>query len=269
MKKIFSLCFLACGLIFTSCSSDEDPIPYVKPQLPGDSTKPIKTIVHSGNINNCYDWQFHYDAQRMVAADGFQYNSSMPNNYTSYLHYSTQSIEVTNSNTMSMKFALNANFNITLLNVNKDEYTFYYNEDNQLIKWEALFRDANFGAEVSRAKADITYTNGNISQITYIKNNDDPIIYTFTAANNKNINGLLPETMSPMLGCYGFEHLFYAGLLGAPSKNLVKTITVDYPEESDLEDYTLNFTYSTNHEGNTTLCTFKYNDEAVSVNYGY
>ena len=269
MKKNLCFCFLCCGLVFTSCTSDDDPIPYVQPELPGHGIKPIKSIVHSGNVNNCYDWQFHYDGTRMVAADGSQYGTLTPFAYRSYLYYTTQDVSVTNSNNMGMKLALNNELNITLLNVNMDEYTFTYNNKKQLVKWEAVFKDANFGAEASRAKANITYANGNIAKIEYAKNNDNPTVYTFTSAMAKNVNGLLPETMSVALGCYGFEHLFYAGLLGAPTENLVKTIEVDYPEESGLVDYTLNFTYATNSEGNTSLCTFKYNDEAVSVNYEY
>jgi hypothetical protein len=80
---------------------------------------------------------------------------------------------------------------------------------------------------------------------------------------------LLPETLSKQLGCFGFEHLYYAGLLGKATKHLVRLIEIDYPDEAKKDDFTIEFEYSTNKEDYTELCTFKLDGRAVSVNYTY
>ena len=71
------------------------------------------------------------------------------------------------------------------------------------------------------------------------------------------------------MGCFGFEHLYYAGLLGKATKHLVQTIQVDYPDEAKKDDFTVDFNYSTNKEDHIQLCTFILNGEAASVNYTY
>lgn len=127
----------------------------------------------------------------------------------------------------------------------------------------------NFGAEASHASARIEYKNGDISMITYSENNDAPIYYRCTPSSYYNVNGLLPETISKQLGCFGFEHLYYAGLLGKPSQHLLGSISVDYPAGMNKKDYKVDFNYSVNKQNQIQLCTFILDGEAVSVNYTY
>jgi hypothetical protein len=49
--------------------------------------------------------------------------------------------------------------------------------------------------------------------------------------------------MSKQLGCLGFEHLYYAGLLGRPTTHLVKSISVSFPDGSQ-NNYKTEFSYN-------------------------
>lgn len=264
-----TLCLIAAAVI-ASCSSEEPaPLPNIKPTLPGNGSEPVKSVVHSGKITGCYDWKFEYSDFRLVMAKGELYNT--PNvdvKYQSELVYSHDTIGIRNSGDMAMRVVLNSDKLIERLMVNKDEYRFVYSE-GRLVSWEKTIKDLNFGADALHARAMIEYKDGDISKITYSENNDDPTYYTCTPSTYYNANGLLPETLSKQFGCYGFEHLYYAGLLGKPTKHLVQTIQVDYPDEAKMEDYEVSFNYSTNKNGHIELCTFLINGEAASVNYTY
>lgn len=74
-----------------------------------------------------------------------------------------------------------------------------------------------------KSSATIEYMNGNFSKITYMGPDGAKITVSFTASDLQNRNGVLPELVGKELGCLGFEHLYYAGLLGRSSSNLVKT----------------------------------------------
>ena len=152
--------------------------------------------------------------------------------------------------------------------VNKDEYRFVY-EDRRLVSWQKTIKDYNFGADAMHARGVIEYEDGDIACVTYYENNDAPIYYRCTPSAFYNTTGLFPETLSKQMGCFGFEHLYYAGLMGRGTKHLVQTILVDYADEAREEDYRIDFSYSTNKEDHVQLCTFILDGEAVSVNYGY
>lgn len=267
--KIFKTTLCCCiAAAIASCSSD-DPAPGLQPNLPGNNEVHVQRITHSGNIEGCYDWTFAYNGTRLAAAVGCLYNpTSVDIEYTSNLYYGPTTVSIANTGNLSMEVSLDANYHITYLTVNKDEYRFIYNE-GRLTQWEKSVKDVNFGAEVSRARGYIEYENGDLKTITYSENNDDPTIYYCTPSTTFNTNGLLPEMISKQLGCFGFEHLYYAGLLGKATRHMVKTIQVDYPEESNMQDYELNFNYATNKEGQIKLCTFIVNGEAASTNYEY
>jgi hypothetical protein len=261
---------LATAVLVASCSSEEPvPQPDVQPNLPGNGDAHVKTIVHSGNIQGVYDWNFEYKDMRLTAASGILYNPiNVPVQYSSYLTYGKDSITIRNTSSMVMKVTLNADNLMESLLVNKDEYRFTYS-DGRLVAWQKTINDMNFGAEASHASARIEYKNGNISKVTYSENNDAPIYYRCTPSSYNNVNGLLPETISKQFGCFGFEHLYYAGLLGKPTQHLLECIEVDYPSGMNKEDYKVDFKYSVNKLGQIQLCTFVLDDEAVSVNYTY
>lgn len=261
---------LVMAMFYASCSSEEPaPAPNLQPNLPGNSTNPVKTILHSGSIQGCYDWNFVYNDDRMTSATGVLYNpANVAVEYTSRLTYSPDTVGITNTGDLSMKITLNSDNLIETLLVNKDEYHFVYSE-GRLVAWDKTIKDLNFGVEALHARAYIEYKDGDVATITYSENNDDPSYYRCTPSAFYNTNGLLPETLSKQMGCFGFEHLYYAGLLGRATKHLVQTIHVDYPEEAKKDDFKVDFNYSSNKEDNIQLCTYILNGEAVSVNYTY
>lgn len=270
MKFLNSTFCLILAVAIASCSSEEPtPIPNIQPDLPGTGDVHVKSIVHSGNVTGCYDWVFSYQDTRLVSALGTLYNQDkMDIQYTSKLTYTPDTIGIKNTGDLTMKVLLNSDNLIECLMVNKDEYRFAYSE-GRLISWNKTLKDLNFGADALHARGVIEYKDGDITKITYSENNDDPTYYTCTPSTFYNTNGLLPETLSKQLGCYGFEHLYYAGLLGKASKHLVHSIMVDYPEEAKKEDYRVEFNYSSNKDFQVQLCTYVLNGEAASVNYTY
>ena len=267
-QKLTSLC-IGITMLFTACSSD-DPVPVLmQPTLPGTNDVKVKSITHRGNISGCYDWQFGYLGTRLTSASANLYNpTSVSIQYASQLIYGSTSVSILNSGNLTMAITLEENHYITYLTVNKDEYRFVYN-DGRLVSWDKIVKDVNFGADVSRAHADIEYNNGDLKTISYYENNDAPTLYHFTPSELINTSGLLPEMVSKQLGCFGFEHLYYAGLMGKSTKRLIKTLQIDYSDESNMQDVELNFNYSTDKNGNVELCTFIYNNEAASANYTY
>lgn len=264
-----SFCVALAALMF-SCSSEEPaPIPNLQPKLPGSTENHVKSITHSGNIEGCYDWNFTYKDSRLTSATGTLYNpTTVAIQYTSNLLYSPDTIGIKNTGDLAMKVVLNSDNCIEYLLVNKDEYRFVYSE-GRLVSWNKTIKDLNFGAEALHAYGSIEYNEGDIATITYAENNDDPTYYRCAPTAIYNTDGLLPETLSKQMGCFGFEHLYYAGLLGKATKHLVKSVQIDYPDEAKKDDYSVEFRYSTNKSDQIELCTFILNDEAVSVNYVY
>ena len=66
----------------------------------------------------------------------------------------------------------------------------------------------------------------------------------------------------------GYEYLYYAGLFGAATQNLVKSVSYEFPNEQ--LNYTLNFSYSFRNDGNLDLCSYySSNGQPASVNYDY
>ena len=260
---------LLLAVCLASCSSDESKFPAIQPNLPGNGQTFVKKIVHSGNIQGCYDWEFIYNDTRLFKAVGTLYNpKNISVQYTSQLTYAHDSVSIRNSGTLPMSVILNADNLVERLFVNKDEYRFVY-EDRRLVSWQKTIKDYNFGADAMHARGVIEYKDGDIACVTYYENNDAPIYYRCTPSAFYNTTGLFPETLSKQMGCFGFEHLYYAGLMGRGTKHLVQTILVDYADEAREEDYRIDFSYSTNKEDHVQLCTFILDGEAVSVNYGY
>lgn len=270
MKLLHTTVCLVLATLIVACANEEPvPVPNLRPDLPGSAETHIRSIVHSGSIEGSYDWEFRYDDERLVSAKGTLYNpTSLEVKYTSQLAYTPDNVTIDNTGGLLMNVTLDGNNCVERLTVNKDEYRFYY-ADGRLIAWEKTLKDVNFGAEALRARGTIEYKDEDIVTITYSENNDDPTYYHCTPSSLYNTNGLLPETLSKQMGCFGFEHLYYAGLMGKATKHLVRIIQIDYPEEAKRDDYQIEFNYSINKEEQTELCTYNFNGEAASVNYFY
>lgn len=270
MKLLHTTACLVLAALIASCANEEPaPLPNLRPDLPGSVETHIRGIAHSGSIEGNYDWEFSYTDGRLTGAKGILYNpTSHEVEYTSRLTYTPDNVTIANSGNLLMEVMLDGNNCVEYLTVNKDEYHFFY-ADGRLIAWEKTLKDINFGAEALHARGTIEYKDGDIALITYSENNDDPTYYHCTPSSLYNTNGLLPETLSKQMGCFGFEHLYYAGLMGKATKHLVHIIQIDYPEEAKREDYQIQFNYFVNKEEQTELCTYNINGQAASVNYYY
>lgn len=258
------------GIAVTSCS-DDDP-PAMRPKLPGNGAGNVRTIRHRGGQTQSYDWTFSYSDGRLVEASGIvrDPNTTIDGSfaYTSKLGYRHDGVDVYNSSGEKTAVTLNADGYIERMTVNRNIYRFYY-RDGHLAEWEKTIFENSFGqAQQYTSSGRFTYTNGNITGIEYKEAGAEPVSLTLQPADLLNSNGLLPEAISKELGCLGLEHLYYAGLLGLPTKNLVKSISASYPSQPD-KNYTIHFEYSTRN-GNTDLCNYHTPEgQVASVNYEY
>ena len=145
MKKNTSILRTALGLfvatIFATSCTEEPQLPAIQPNLPGNGQTFVKKIVHSGNIQGCYDWEFVYQDTRLQKAIGTLYNpKNISVQYTSQLTYAHDSVTIRNSGTLPMSVILNADNLVERLFVNKDEYRFVY-EDRRLVSWQKTIKD--------------------------------------------------------------------------------------------------------------------------------
>lgn len=265
--------FLGVSLLLpAACSGDDHPVPAMRPQLPADGGAPVVSIKHLGSVLSAYDWDFSYADNRLVSAAG-TVRDPLPDidrsfSYTSSLVYGPASVAVKNSNGTVTDIKLNSSGYVERMMVNGNIYEFRY-MDGRLIGWnKTVFENSLGPAAQYRSSANIEYVNGNLSRIVYTETGNEPVVLTFTPSGIVNTNGLLPETVSKEMGCLSFEHLYYAGLLGRPTSNLVQEISVDYPEGT-AQDYTIEFEYNV-QGGNTVLCNYHTPDgKPAAVNYGY
>lgn len=265
-----TLAALSAVCILTSCS-DDDP-PAFKPLLPANGGAPVKTISYLGNVPSSCDWTFTYAYDRLLSAVGNVHNSTADTGksytYTSRIAYKHNAVTVNNSTGERINVLLNSRGYIEKMTVNLNVYNFQYSTDGYLTAWEKLVYEDSFGQlQQYRTTGQISYVNGDLDRIIYTEPDNNPVTLTFTASYLPNMNGLLPATASRELGCLGFEHLYYAGLLGRSTRQLVKAIHYEYADAT--RNYTTEFEYS-NRNGNTILCNFHTADGGVaSISYGY
>lgn len=262
--------FALFSLSLASCS-DDNSISFI-PNLPANGGDNVKAISHSGKMMPTYDWVFTYNGPRITSATGVirdpQSDVDKSYKYTSNLKYGNNNVSIRNSNNEQISVSLNSEGYIGNMKVGRNTYNFIY-DDNRLVAWfKTIFEDSFGQATQYKTSGTIKYNNGNLESVTMIGPDNVPVTTTFVSHTLENKNGLLPETASEQMGCLGFEHLYYAGLLGASTKNLVKSLTVSYADDSK-KGYTIDFEYGT--EGNNvTLCNYHTNtDEIASVRYDY
>ena len=269
MKTFRKYVVLICTCAFTAVScSDDGPAP-IKPQLPSGDSDKLLSIVHSGNTNECFDWHLYYSNDRLTKAEGSKYKSEQELSYTSNLTYHHDAVTIKNSGKRNMIVRLNTLGYIEFMTVNSDEYEFFY-QNGRLAGWSKSSNDDNFGANKYKTKATISYdSQGNLATIKYEKEENTPITLQITSSKELNNNGLLPETISQEIGLFGFEHLYYAGLFGRPTKNLVSKIKVSGYKDTE-KNTTVDFNYYRDEKtNNITLCNYSYMGKQASVNYTY
>ncbi len=260
-----TMCLLAAVTLSVSCGGDDDPEP-MKPTLPAMGGSVVRTIVHNGAQTTSFDWTFTYAGERLTQAVGAKQDGSYT--YTSSLYYGPNSVSISNSSGEITTATLNTQGYIESLTANEDSYRFYY-ADGRLVRWECTIYQTNFGqANKFFRSANISYDGGNFSRIVYTSADNVPVTLTFVPDDKVNFNGILPVGVSEELGLAGIEHLYYAGLLGRPTANLVRSVTAECPGFPSRE-FTLNYEY--NQRGNNvTICNYHTQDGGVaSVNYGY
>ncbi len=261
---------IALGLMAAaSCSNDDTTPPRtLQPELPGKKDCRLVSIVHNGAAPYCYNWAFTYSADRLAKGTGSKMGEAgEADTYTSTLTYGAETVALANSGNRPMTLTLNSEGLVSYMKVGKDVYEFLY-LDKRLAEWKKTINDEYFGSTAYRSSATLQYVDGDLKTIVYVENDAEPVTLYFTPSEHLNHNGLLPETVFNELGCFGFEHLYYAGLLGQPTKYLVGEVTTrGYRDES--RNVTVHFDYFTSEEGNTEVCNYSYKGQPASVVYGY
>ena len=262
-------CMTAISLC-TACSDDDGPT--LRPTLPGNEGGILKKVEHLGGVTSTYDWEFTYDDGRLTKAVGQLRDPyadiDMSYSYTCRLGYGDRRVTVSSSGDKSIAVTLNGSGYIEKMTVDRDIYQFYY-MDGRLKGWEKTIFENNFGGVMQyRSSATIEYKDGDLSTITYTETGNPPVVLTLTPTTIPNRNGLLPETIGKELGVLGYEHLYYAGLLGRPTTHLVGQIDIAYPTLPEKNSSTT-FEYN-NKNGNTVLCNYHTPaGEVASVKYTY
>lgn len=260
--------FAALVATLSACNSSDDHAPLLQPDLPAVGKSRVCSITHEGSLPGVYNWTLAYDATRLIAASGTLIGD-MQNGYRSALYYTSSGVTIVNADGPKMEALFDIDGNIVQLMVNKDIYHFSYT-DGRLIAWDKTVRDMNFGGNVSNASGKLTYQGDNLTRIEYVENGGNPTVYSLTPSAVPNHNGLLPALLSGQMGCFGFEYLYYGGMLGKPSSHLVANIKVDSSRGEEF-DYEIAYSYSSAPTtGDITLCNISYADnQTAAVIYKY
>lgn len=271
MKRTLWVSVLLLTACLASCGDDEDKT--LRPDLPSNGAQPLKSVKHLGGVTSCYDWTFTYRDGRLSQAYGVMRNANaevdQTYSYTSKLNYGVAKVSIHNTTADKTTVTqLNGAGCIEKMTVNRDTYEFYY-FDGRMVGWKKTLYEASLGqSNQYSSSAVISYTNGDITSITYTDTGKAPVVLTFTPSELMNKNGLLPETVSKEMGVLGIEHLYYAGLLGRPTSHLVKSIAFDFKDQPE-SNYTTTFSYS-QKDNNTVLCNYTTPiGEVASVSYSY
>lgn len=268
LRKLWLAALAACT--FAACSDSEPAA--LQPQLPATGGSNVKSITHLGGVESTYDWEFIYNGKRLTDARGTVRDASdqvdQKFQYTSKIGYGPNSVTLASSSGEKIELVLNGQGYVGQMRVNRNVYNFIYGIDGRLTAWDKTVFEESLGQiQQYRSSASITYTNGTYDRIIYTGTDNRVTTLTFQPSQLVNLNGLLPVGVSKELGCIGFEQLYYAGLLGRPSANLIASVSYDF--ENDANNYTTSFSYN-NRAGNTVLCNYVTPSGAVaSVSYGY
>lgn len=276
MKSIYysALALIAC-ITFTSCSSDdhEEPQPTLASVIftPNEPTaERVASIIRNGVFDKDYDWTFTYDSNNLTKASRTEQKgdaSQSTGEKTDYsLTYTPSNVTVSTS---GKAITLNVKSNGLLESLTcGNETCEYIYSDNKLIRWESKFTlDGKTDSQERYATGDIIWENGNIKTIKYVPFSEaDHKFYTYEitySENENNDNGIFPELIAEAMGVNGVEFLYYAGMMGKATTNLVKSIKVSHStDESKNETY--NFVHR-RANGNVTYCNYTSATESNNV----
>jgi hypothetical protein len=272
--KILALLSL---IVIYSCSSDHHD-PTIDEQIftPNEPTAPkVTSIRYAGAFNSVYNWVFTYKGKNMTAGERTKQSGDASQStgdiikYT--LSYGTKNVSI---NTLNSEItAINKTNGLLESLKYGDEICEYTYSGNELIRWESSYTlDGKTESTARYSVGDIFWENGNIVKIKYTPFTDaDHKYYTYELSyydNETNSNGVLPETIQKALGIEGVEFIYYSGMLGNGTKNLVESIKVTHST-----DETLNETYKFNYRrsnGNVTYCNYqsesKGNNNLANIN---
>ncbi len=274
MKKIFYAPLLSVAvLMFSSCSDSDSPTLASNIYTPNSSGfSSVKSISRSGVFDDSYDWDFYYRNDNMIEAYS-RLATGISGQYEGKeiyykLKYGTRDVTVrTNGDAVDLILQ-----NALVSQAVSGNTTYSYNYSmGYLTSWNVIYKNSGFGEETTKgASSVITWNDGNISSIVYIPSADASnkfYTYTFQYSNELNYNGLMPEVASRALGCFGLEYLYYSGMLGRGTKNLVKSVTVENSmDPDDVVTYTFNYRMNA---GNVVMCSYGTAVNPVIVTYGY
>lgn len=297
MKSINHLGILACTAIVcltTACGSDDDnndqprqTISFVTPNTNGNI---VKSIEYNGNFREAYNWDFSYSNGDLISASGV-YRDSSENEfpYSAQIIYKLNTININSTTSKpnatssdrdrisTSDVVIGNNGFIQSMTIGQYEYSFEYNINGYLSRWEVLKSGTGLPGtnEIRKTYANLNYNmNGSLAEIIYTDNDAAPLnkcTVTFTYDTKPNINGLLPEGAIKELGFFGFEYLYYAGALGkSPLGYLLTSSHFDYSQEDGVNsDYTIYYTYAFSKNNDVKTCYFNYNSKYADVKYTY
>ena len=207
-----------------SCSKDDEP-KGGGGAFTGKRVTKIETTWHYGNDSDTYTEEFEYSNGKLIKYDDY-----------CEITYEGNKVMITYGSD-SFTYTLGDNGYATsaaeIYRGNRThDYTFEYSKDGYLTKWTAFdLRDNHsYGIE-------FFYSNKNI--VNYLAGSDE---YEFTYTGLENKGGVLNPQFAE--GYDEHDIAYYAGILGKPTKNLVKAET--FIENSSSWGHTYTYTLDDN-----------------------
>jgi len=236
--------FIACISLF-SCSSDDSGTSISDfINTPNTQTASrVTAIKHSGYFDRVFDWTFKYsnsglkEAKRTVQKGDATQTTGDEISYS--LAYGSKEIKI-KSTDKPITVKVKSDGLLETFECGNTKNAYYYS-DGRLIGYDSKFTLSGAADNVVKgARSIIEWENGNIKSIEYTPSTDaenKKFTYTFEYYDDqKNANGIMPELVSAAMGCEGVEFLYYSGLLGKGTENLVKTITVTHSTDESLNN---------------------------------
>ncbi|MBQ8736414.1 MAG: DUF4595 domain-containing protein [Bacteroidaceae bacterium] len=277
-RKLFSKSLVILAVLgFASCS-DDDSSPTVAPLINTPNVtgySKLTSVERSGVFVNKCAWNFVYKGENLSSAvSTLQHSSNLETEGKKTNFSLTYGENYVGVKTDGSQISLTLNEDVLVDKAMSGNTTYNYSyTGGYLTSWNVVYKNDGFaGSSTKGAMAEIGRSlTGNITSIKYTPSADaaeDYYLYSFEYDDQLNYNGLLPECLSTELGCDGFECLYYAGLFGNGTRNVMKSMEVTH---SKREDYHVkyDFNYNTDGYGNIVLCSYGAIENPIVVTYKY